>query len=206
MKRANLKLISILTLSLLLALGLLQIDAIGNLHPVLSTIAASIQWMVGLILGPDSSDAQRIIVIGKQGEFIGANRAQSRPSRLLKPALPWHNTGKGMDKSETSMMEFLKRDFGYTLQDTTSDSDDSSAHQILQEIAAPEDPVTDLFPEDEVEFGDYDLENSLTKENNEDNPDTTLNAEAVAPLLDEIRTDLEEKLELDSLDEVMQEE
>ena len=35
MKRANLKLISILTLSLLLALGLLQIDAIGNLHPVL---------------------------------------------------------------------------------------------------------------------------------------------------------------------------
>ena len=103
-------------------------------------------------------------------------------------------------------MEFLKRDFGYTLQDTTSDSDDSSTHQILQQIAAPEDPVTDLFPEDEVEFGDYDLENSLTKENNEDNPDTTLNAEDVAPLLDEIRTDLEEKLELDSLDEVMQEE
>ena len=68
MKRLNLKLISILTLSILLALGLLQIDAIGNLHPVLRSIAASIQWMVGWILGPDSSDAQRIIVIGKQGE------------------------------------------------------------------------------------------------------------------------------------------
>ena len=66
--------------------------------------------------------------------------------------------------------------------------------------------MTELFLEDEVEFGDYDLENSLTKENNEGNPDAALNAEAVAPLLDEIRTDLEEKLELDSLDEVMQEE
>lgn len=206
MKRINLKLIGILTLSLLLAMGLLQIDAIGNLHPVLRSIAASVQWMVGWILGSDSSDTQRIIVIGKQGEFLDANRAQSRPSLPLKPTLPRHYTGVGMDKSETSMMEYLRRDFGYSTQDTTSESADSQTYQILQEIAVPEDPVTNLFPEDEAEFGGYDLENILTNENDENNPDATLNAEVVTPLLDEIRTDLEDKLELDSLDEVMQEE
>lgn len=206
MKRINLKLIGILALSLLLAMGLLQIDAIGNLHPVLRSIAASVQWMVGWILGSDSSDTQRIIVIGKQGEFLDANRAQSRPSLPLKPTLPRHYRGVGMDKSETSMMEYLRRDFGYSTQDTTSESADSQTYQILQEIAEPEDPVTNLFPEDEAEFGGYDLENILTNENDENNPDTTLNTEVVAPLLDEIRTDLEEKLELDSLDEVMQEE
>ena len=206
MKRLNLKLMGILTLSILLALGLLQIDAIGNLHPVLRSIAASIQWMVGWILGPDSSDAQRIIVIGKQGEFLDANRAQSRPSLPFKPALPRNHTGMGMDKSGTSMMEFLKRDFGYSPQDTTNESADSQTHQFLQELAAHEDPVTNLFPENEVEYDDYDLENILTDDNGENNTDAALNAEVVAPLLDEIRTDLEEKLELDSLDEVMQEE
>lgn len=206
MNRINLKLASILMLGMLLVLGLLQIDAIGNLHPVLRSIAASIQWVVGWILGPDSSDVQRIIVIGKHGEFLDANGAPNRPSSPLKPALPRHHTGIGMDQSETSMMEILKRDFGYSTQDSGSESADSATHQILHEIATPADPVTHLFPEDEVEFDDYDLENILTIDNNQNIPDAALNAEAVAPLLDEIRTNLEEKLELDSLDEVMQEE
>lgn len=206
MNRINLKLVSILMLGMLLALGLLQIDAIGNLHPVLRSIAASIQWVVGWILGPDSSEVQRIIVIGKQGEFLDANRVQNRPSAPLKPALPRHHTGTRMDQSESSMMEILKRDFGYSTQDAASESVDSQTNQILHEIAAPEDPVTHLFPEDVIGIDEYDLENILTNDNSQNNPDAALNAEAVAPLLDEIRTDLEEKLELDSLDEVMQEE
>lgn len=206
MKRLNLKLISIIALGMLLALGLLQIDAIGNLHPVLSSIAASIQWMVGWIFGPDSSEIQRIIVIGKQGEFLDANDAKSQRSMQMKPTLPRRHTGMGMDKGETPMMEFLRRDFGNSAQPTASEPADSQAYQILHDITATEDPVTNLFPEYAIGIDDYGLENILTNDNNEKNPDAALNAAVVGPLLDEIRTDLEDKIELDSLDDVGQEE
>ena len=206
MKRLNLKLISIIALGMLLALGLIQIDAIGNLHPVLSSIAASIQWMVGWIFGSDSSEIQRIIVIGKQGEFLDANDAKNRRSLQMKPTLPRRNTGMGMDMGETPMVDFLRRDFGNSTQDTASESVDSQAYQILHDIAVPEDPVTNLFPEYVIGIDDYGLENILTNDNNEKNPDAALNAAVVGPLLDEIRTNLEDKLELDSLDEVGQEE
>ena len=206
MKRLNLKLISIIALGMLLALGLLQIDAIGNLHPVLSSIAASIQWMVGWIFGPDSSEIQRIIVIGKQGGFLDANDAKSQRSMQIKPTLPRRHTGIGMDKGETPMMDFLRRDFGNSAQDTANEPADSQAYQILHDITATEDPVTNLFPEYVNGIDDYGLENILTNDNNEKNPDAALNAAVVGPLLDEIRTDLEDKIELDSLDEVGQEE
>lgn len=191
---------------MLLVLGLIQIEAIGNLHPVLRSIAASIQWMVGWIFGPDSSEIQRIIVIGKQGEFLDANDANSRRSMQIKPTLPRRHTDMGTDKGETPMMEFLRRDFGNSAQDTASESVDSQTHQILHEIAVPEDPVTNLFPEYAIGIDDYGLENILTNDKNENNLDAALNAEVVVPLLDEIRTDLEDKLELDSLGEVVQEE
>ena len=206
MKRLNLKLISIIALGMLLALGLLQIEAIGNLHPVLSSIAASIQWMVGWIFGPDSSEMQRIIVIGKQGEFLDANDAKNRRSLQMKPTLPRRHAGMGMDKGKTPMMELLKGDFGYSTQEAASESVDSQTHQVLHEIATAEDPVTNLFPEYEIGFDDYDLERILANDKNENNLDAALNAEVVVPLLDEIRTDLEDKLELDSLGEVVQEE
>lgn len=206
MKRLNLKLICIIALGMLLALGLLQIDAIGNLHPVLSSIAASIQWMVGWIFGPDSSEIQRIIVIGKQGEFLDANGAKDQRSLQIKRTLPRRHTGMGMDKGKTPMMEFLRRDFGNSAQDTASEPADSQAYQILHDITATEDPVTNLFPEYVIGIDDYGLENLLTNDNNEKNPDAALNAAVFGPLLDEIRTDLEDKLELDSLDEVGQEE
>lgn len=206
MKRLNLKLICIIALGMLLALGLLQIDAIGNLHPVLSSIAASIQWMVGWIFGPDSSEIQRIIVIGKQGEFLDANGAKDQRSLQIKRTLPRRHTGMAMDKGKTPMMEFLRRDFGNSAQDTASEPADSQAYQILHDITATEDPVTNLFPEYVIGIDDYGLENLLTNDNNEKNPDAALNAAVYGPLLDEIRTDLEDKLELDSLDEVGQEE
>ena len=77
--------------------------------------------------------------------------------------------------------------------------------QLLQEITEPEDPVTDLFPEttwyDAIDLDAYDFTELLkTEEPNEKmQPDETLDSDVVQPLLDEIKSQIDQKLESDDL-------
>ena len=209
------KSIGIFALSLLLIVGLLQIDAIGHLNAIFHSIAVSIGRIVAWELEVHSPKTQRITLTTGEQEFLNPDNSQSTSSvSATKSVARQRYTGVSADYWEAQVVEesaldFLKMDFNHTSQGTPEDSMDSRARRLLQEMVEPEDPVTDLFPEtewyDEIDLGNYDLGDLLTREDIEVNLNESLNSDVVAPLLDEIKTQIEEKLEGDAF-EVMPEE
>jgi hypothetical protein len=89
----------------------------------------------------------------------------------------------------------------------TSPTEESASRrlQLLQEITEPKDPVTDLFPEtewyDAVDLDAYDFTELLTTEEPDKGiqPAETLDSDVVQPLLNEIKSQIDQKLESENL-------
>jgi hypothetical protein len=102
---------------------------------------------------------------------------------------------------EDSVWDFSKRDFSDVPQTSPADASTSRRLQLLQEVVESEDPVTDLFPEtewyDEVDFDASDFAERLTTEDTDEETqsDHVLDSDVVQPLLDEIKSQIQQKLE-----------
>ena len=103
------------------------------------------------------------------------------------------------------MWDFSREDSSNTPQTSPTEEAASRRLQLLQEITEPKDPVTDLFPEtewyDAVDLNAYDFTELLTTEepNEEIQPAETLDSDVVRPLLDEIKSQIDQKLESEDL-------
>ena len=196
------KSIGIFVLSLFLIAGLLQIDAIGNLNPVFHSIAVSIRRVVNWAIDAHSPKKQRITLTGQQG-FLNSDSSQgAAPPIVTQPIIPKSRTGKGKWGNPKEPVEnytpgFPKGGFSYKPQNTLGDSAASRRLMILQEMGTPEDPVTELFPEtewyDEIDIENYDWANLL--EEGEIGLDEPIRSEVVEPLLDDLKTQIQQKLE-----------
>ncbi len=203
----RIKFIGIFLLALLLILGLLQIDAIGNLNPIFHSIAVSVRRMVGWVLAAYSPNT---IILRGEPEFLNAEEVQDYfPSYVKKSTPSQYNTAGTQSEKEVnvedSTWDFSREDFSNMPQTSPAEESVSSRLQFLQEITEPEDPVTDLFPEtewyDAINLDAYDFTELLTAEepNEEIQPDEALDSDVVQPLLDEIKSQIDQKLESDDL-------
>jgi hypothetical protein len=189
------KSLGIFVLSILLILGLLQIDAIGNLHPIFHSIAVSIHRMVNWVIDAHSGETQRIILTGEQG-FINSDGPRDNSSIFVKKPIDSVRNADGVELENQANVG----DFGYIPLETPTDESESRKFLLLQEIVEPDDPVTDLFPEtewyDEIDSEDYDFADLLTAEEEGEIPlDNAVNSDLVQPLLDEIKAQIQQKLE-----------
>ena len=203
----KIKFIGIFLLALLLILGLLQIEAIGNLNPIFHSIAVSVRRMVDWVLAAYSPNT---IILRGEPEFLNADRVPDYfPSYVQKSAPSQYKTEGIQSEQQTavkgSMWDFSREDFSNIPQTSSTEESASRRLQLLQEITEPEDPVTDLFPEtewyDAIDLDEYDFTELLTTEepNEEIQPDEALDSDVVQPLLDEIKSQIDQKLESDGL-------
>ena len=202
------KFIGIFLLALLLILGLLQIDAIGNLNPIFHSIAVSVRQMVDWVLAAYSPNT---IILRGEPEFLNPDEVQDYFPNYVKKSTPLsqHNIKDAQSERQAdttdSMWDFSRDDFSNTPQTFPTEESASRRLQLLQEIAEPEDPVTDLFPEtewyDAINLDAYDFTELLTTEepNEEAQPDEALDSDVVQPLLDEIKSQIDQKLESEDL-------
>ena len=199
------KTIGIFILSLLLIVGLIQIDATGALNPIFHSIAASVRRMVGWVWAAYSPHT--VILAGEQ-EFLNADGGQDEPSIFMKESPPPQHNTEGVELErpaggEDSVWDSSRGDFSDTPQAYLTDESASRRLQLLQEIVEPEDPVTDLFPEtewyDEVDFDASDFAELLTTKDADEEiqSDNALDSDVVQPLLDEIKSQIQQKLESD---------
>ena len=202
----KIKFIGIFLLALLLILGLLQIDAIGNLNPIFHSIAVSVRQMVDWVLAAYSPNT---VILRGEPELLNVDTVQDYFPNYVKKSTPLQeNIKSGQSDRQTnatdSMWNFSGENFSDTLQ-TSSTEDAASRRQLLQEIAEPKDPVTDLFPEtewyDAINLDAYDFTELLTTEepNEAVQPAETLDSDVVQPLLNEIKSQIDQKLESEDL-------
>ena len=203
----KIKFIGIFLLALLLILGLLQIEAIGNLNPIFHSIAVSVSQMVDWVLAAYSPNT---IILRGEPELLNVDAVQDYFPNYVKKTTP-SQYNKEYAQSEKhanvkgSMWDFSREDSSNTSQTSPTEEAASRRLQLLQEITEPEDPVTDLFPEtewyDTVDLDAYDFTELLTTEepNEEIQPAETLDSDVVRPLLDEIKSQIDQKLESEDL-------
>ena len=85
----KLKFIGIFVLALLLILGLLQIEAIGNLNPIFHSIAVSVRQMVDWVLAAYSPNT---IILRGEPELLNVDTVQEYfPNHVKKSTLSQHN-------------------------------------------------------------------------------------------------------------------
>ena len=203
----KIKFIGIFLLALLLILGLLQIEAIGNLNPIFHSIAVSVRQMVDWVLAAYSPNT---IILRGEPELLNVDTVQDYfPNYVQKSPLSQQNKEDAQRNQEASvngsMWDFSREDFSNTAQTSPTEESASKRLQLLQEITEPADPVTDLFPEtewyDAVDLDAYDFTELLTKEEPEEKtqPAETLDSDVVQPLLDEIKSQIDRKLESEDL-------
>ena len=203
----KIRFIGIFLLALLLILGLLQIEAIGNLNPIFHSIAVSVRRMVDWVLAAYSPNT---IILRGEPELLNVDGVQDYfPSYVKKSTRLQYNKENTQSEKQAnvgkSMWDYSREDFGNIPQTAPTEESASRSLQLLQEITEPEDPVTDLFPEtewyDAVDLDAYDVTELLTTEEpgEEVQPDETLDSDVVQPLLDEIRLQIDQKLESEDL-------
>ena len=199
----KLKSIGILTLTVLLIVGLLQVDAVGK-HPILRSITQSIRQVVHWVWGPYTPPPQRATLTIPY-EFLNVEDSENtRSSPSEESVAPQRPSKVIFDQSESSEPDKITivwdEDAGDDGQELLEDPADSRLRLFLQEMSDPDDPVTDLFPEidwyDELDE-DYDWESLLsdTEAENEIILDAPIRSELVEPLVDELKTRIQEKLE-----------
>ena len=202
----KIKFIGIFLLALLLILGLLQIEAIGNLNPIFHSIAVSVRQMVSWVLAAYSPNT---IILRGEPELLNVDTVQDYFPNYVKKSTPLQEDIKGAQSEQQahvkgSMWDFSREDFSNTPQ-TSPTEEAASRRQLLLEIGEPEDPVTDLFPEtewyDAIDLDAYDFTELLTTEKSgaENQPTQTLDSDVVQPLLDEIKSQIDQKLESEDL-------
>jgi hypothetical protein len=196
------KFVGVFGLCLLLVVGLLQIDAIGN--PIFHSIAASLRQIINWVLQARLPAIGGVVIVGEPG-FLNTEVSQDDVATAeSKPAISRRKTKKverelPLDDADDSP-DFLIDSESYASHSDLHKKSEARALQLLHEVAKPQDPVTDLFPEtewyDEMDFEDYDFSDFLTDEAEEvDIPlDSPLDAETVEPLLKEIRSQIQQKL------------
>ena len=203
----KIKFIGIFLLALLLILGLLQIEAIGNLNPLFHSIAVSVRQMVDWVLAAYSPNT---IILRGEPELLNVDTVQEYfPNYVKKSTLSQHDKEGAQSEQQAyvkgSMWDFSSEDFSNTAQTSPTEEAASRRLQLLQEITEPEDPVTDLFPEtewyDAVDLDAYDFTELLTTEEPDEEIQSTqkLDSDAVQPLLDEIKSQIDQKLESEDL-------
>ncbi len=203
----KIKFIGIFVLALLLILGLLQIEAIGNLNPIFHSIAVSVRQMVDWVLAAYSPNT---IILRGEPELLNVDTVQDYFPNYVKKSTPSHHNKEGAQPEnqanvKDSMWDFSREDLSNMPQTSTTEEAASRRLQLLQEITEPKDPVTDLFPEtewyDAVDLDAYDFTELLTTEepNKEVQPAETLDSAVVQPLLDEIKSQIDQKLESEDL-------
>ena len=202
----KIKFIGIFLLALLLILGLLQIDAIGNLNPIFHSIAVSVRQMVDWVLAAYSPNT---VILRGEPELLNVDTVQDYFPNYVRKSTPLQENMKSgqsdrQANATDSIWNFSGENFSDTPQ-TSSTEDAASRRQLLQEIAEPKDPVTDLFPEtewyDAINLDAYDFTELLTTEepNEAAQPAETLDSDVVQPLLDEIKSQIDQKLESEDL-------
>ena len=203
----KIKFIGIFLLALLLILGLLQIEAIGNLNPIFHSIAVSVRQMVDWVLAAYSPNT---IILRGEPELLNVDTVQEYFPNYVKKSIPSQHDKENAQSEQQpnvkgSMWDFSREDFTNTDQTSPTEEAASRRLQLLQEITEPEDPVTDLFPEtewyDAVDLDAYDFTELLTTEelDEETQHTQTLDSDVVQPLLDEIKSQIDQKLESDDL-------
>ena len=203
----KIKFIGIFLLALLLILGLLQIEAIGNLNPIFHSIAVSVRRIVDWVLAAYSPNT---IILRGESELLNVDTVQDYFPNYVKPSTPLQYNSEGTESAKQanvkgSMWDSSRENFGNTPQTSSTEESASRRLQLLQEITESEDPVTDLFPEtewyDAVDLDAYDFTELLTTEkpSEEIQPAETLDSDVVQPLLDEIKSQIDQKLESDDL-------
>ena len=202
----KIKFIGIFLLALLLILGLLQIEAIGNLNPIFHSIAVSVRQIVDWVLAAYSPNT---IILRGEPELLNVDTVQEYFPNYVKKSTPSQHDKEGAQSGQQankgSMWDFSREDPSNTAQTSPTEEAASRRLQLLQEITEPEDPVTDLFPEtewyDAVDLDAYDFTELLTTEEQEKEiqPTETLDSDVVQPLLDEIKSQIDQKLESDDL-------
>ena len=203
----KIKFIGIFLLALLLILGLLQIEAIGNLNPIFHSIAVSVRQMVDWVLAAYSPNT---IILRGEPELLNVEGFQDYLPNYVKKSTPsQHDKEDAQSKEQInvkgSMWDFSREDFSHTQQTSPTEASASRRLQLLHEITEPEDPVTDLFPEtewyDAIDLDAYDFAELLKTEepNEETRPTDALDSEVVQPLLDEIQSQIDQKLESEDL-------
>jgi hypothetical protein len=203
----KLKFIGIVLLGLLLILGLLQIEAIGNLNPIFHSIAVSVRQMVDWVLAAYSPNT---IILRGEPELLNVDTVQDYfPNYVQKSTSSQQNKNDAQRNEQTSvkgsMWDFSRDDLSNTRQTSATEESASKRLQLLQEITEPADPVTDLFPEtewyDTVDLDTYDFTELLTTEEPEKGvqPAETLGSDVLQPLLDEIKSQIDQKLEAEDL-------
>ena len=203
----KIKFIGIFLLALLLILGLLQIEAIGNLNPIFHSIAVSVRGMIDWVLAAYSPNT---IILRGEPELLNVDTVQDYFPNYIKKSTPSQYDQEGAQSEQQtnvkgSMWDFSRDDFNNTSQTSPTEESASRRLQLLQEITEPEDPVTDLFPEtewyDAVDLDAYDFTELLTTEetDKEIQPTETLDSEVVQPLLDKIQSQIDQKLESEDL-------
>ncbi len=208
----KIKSIGIFVLSLLLIAGLLQVEAIGNLNSIFHSVAVSIRRVVKWIWGPYTLRTQRT-TLSLEHEFLNVDNSQNATSLSVKKSVSPQREGPKVIFNEPRALQtddvfnLLNEDFSYSSQDAFNESIDSSLLPFLHEVADSGDPVTELFPEtewyDEIDTEDYDWIDLLEGGEEEDRIilDERIRSEFVEPLLDEMKTQIQEKLESDSFDD-----
>ena len=203
----KIKFIGIFLLALLLILGLLQIEAIGNLNPIFHSIAVSVRQMVDWVLAAYSPNT---IILRGEPELLNTDGFQDYFPNYVKKSTPsQHNTEDTQSKQqanvEDSMWDFSREDVSNMPQTVPTEESASRRLQLLQEITEPEDPVTDLFPEtewyDAIDLDAYDFTELLTTEKSgtENQATETLDSDVVQPLLDKIKSQIDQKLDSEDL-------
>ena len=203
----KIRIIGIFVLALLLILGLLQIEAIGNLNPLFHSIAVSVRQMVDWVLAAYSPNT---IILRGEPELLNIDTVQEYfPNYVKKSTTSQHDKDGSQSEQqanvEGSMWDFSREDFSNTAQTSATEESASRRLQLLQEITEPEDPVTDLFPEtewyDAVDLDAYNFTELLTTEEPDEKIQSTetLDSDAVQPLLDEIKSQIDQKLESENL-------
>ena len=204
----KIKFIGIFLLALLLILGLLQIEAIGNLNPIFHSIAVSVRQMVDWVLAAYSPNGT--IILRGEPELLNVDTVQDYFPNYVKKSTSSQHNKEGVQSEEQanvkgSMWDFSREDFSNMPQTSPTAESASRRLQLLQEITEPEDPVTDLFPEtewyDAVDLDAYDFTELLTTEEPDKGiqPAETLDSDVVQPLLNEIKSQIDQKLESENL-------
>ena len=202
----KIKFIGIFLLALLLILGLLQIEAIGNLNPIFHSIAVSVRQMVDWVLAAYSPN---MIILRGEPELLNVDKVQDYfPNYVQKSTVPQYNKEDATRNQRAgvkgSMWDLSGEDFNNTSQTSPTEEAANRRLQLLQEITEPADPVTDLFPETEwydgVDLDAYDFTELLTEEPEEGTqPAETLDSDVVQPLLNEIKSQIDQKLKSEDL-------
>ena len=203
----KIKFIGIFLLALLLILGLLQIEAIGNLNPIFHSIAVSVRRMVDWVLAAYSPNT---IILRGEPELLNVETVQDYFPHYVKKSISLQQNKEDTQSENQanvkgSMWDFSREDLSTMSQTSPTDEAASRRLQLLQEIIETEDPVTDLFPEtewyDAVDLEAYDFTELLTTEKPEKEiqPTETLDSDVVQPLLDEIKSQIDQKLESEDL-------